>query len=162
MAFPNWALRKASIEDFSRLGPAMEKGVAVIKFRDRAGLKQWMSQHGWKKSWFFLEEAFKKQISTERDKLETALNSGIVDIKIPVDRHVVGSKDLNDMDQSYESQEWDSVAGDLRQYVILLKNGVEVEVEGKTFSSAGNFYTWLHKRYPVLEEAVDDWILDAK
>ena len=162
MSLPKWALRKAGIEDYAKVNAAVQKGVADFQFLHRNRLKAWMSQHGWKKSWFFPEEAFAKQASADKQKYETALNAGIVEIRIPIEEHKMGAEVLRDMDDLYVNREWDTLANDLKQYIVLLKYGVKIEAEGSYFSSAGNFYNWLHTRYPALEDAVDDWILDAR
>lgn len=162
MSLPKWALRKAGREDYAKVNEAVQKGLADFQFQHRNRLKAWMSQHGWKKSWFFPEEAFAKQASADKQKYETAINAGIVDIRIPIEEHKIGAEELKDMDDLYGNREWDSVAHELKQYIVLLKYGVKVEVDGSIFSSTGNFYNWLHERYPVLEEAVDDWIMDAR
>ena len=58
--------------------------------------------------------------------------------------------------------DWDWAVQALRDIRRAIDAGALIKIGSKKFTSTGNFYTWAHKRYRLLEEAPDKWILDDR
>lgn len=162
MTIPNWALRKANPEDRALTEQAHKNDTTRIEFKDRSGLKAWMKSKGWKISFAFLTSSFYKQLFASDENFRLALAEGVIEAWIPKASYTVPKSFIEKVDQLYEEESWNWAVEDLREIRRAIDAGVEVEIDGEKFTKAGDFYNWAHKRYHVLEEAADKWILDDR
>ncbi|MCB0689644.1 MAG: hypothetical protein KDC53_24055 [Saprospiraceae bacterium] len=155
-------MTKSKSPDWELVKKAHQAGTVKIELLNDASLRSWMKGNGWKSSWIFLEESFKKQLLSEEWKYRQALEGGIVEIMIPKDKVNISGETLKDLDESYEERSWSSLVESLRDMRRAVEAGVILEVEGKPIKTWNAWYSWAHSRYPGLEEGSDLWIGDDR
>ena len=77
---------------------------------------------------------------------------------VPKDSLRISEKELHRIDRLYKQKEWDAAVVALREYRRAIDAGVIIIVGDESFKSSGSFYTWIHKRYHILEEAANEII----
>ncbi len=162
MKIPSWALTKAGTEDRKAVKKAFEKKNAHFVFKDRKKLKPWMKSKKWRTSWLFPEQSFYRALFENDENFQTALSENVVEIFLPKSTYEIPDKEIQEIDQHYEQEEWDWAVESLREIRRAIDAGVVIQIGDQEFTSAGSFYTWAHKRYHILEEASDKWILDDR
>ena len=162
MNVPNWALTRARFEDRIKVKKAFEKRNAHFVFKDRKKLKSWMKSKKWRTSWLFPEKSFYQALLANDENFQTALSENVVEILVPKSTYKVPEKEIEKIDQYYEQEEWDWAVECLREIRRAIDAGVVIKIGDQQFTTAGSFYTWAHKRYHILEEASDKWILDDR
>ncbi len=162
MNAPGWALTKAGSEDRKIVKEAFDKKRTNFVFKDKKSLKSWMKSKKWRTSWLFPEQSFYQAIFENDDNFQTALSENIVEIFLPKSAYKVPDKEIEKIDQYYEQEEWDWAVECLREIRRAIDAGVVIKIGDQQFTTAGSFYTWAHKRYHILEEASDKWILDDR
>ena len=163
---PKWALRKAGPEDRSDVRAAITKGLESIVWPDTAYLRSWTNQRGWPAPFVGFRGKFIRRMLSNNESYYQALNGTGIEIYIPVKRYEITEKYLRELDGLYESRGsegrpdcWGALVEALREIRRACEAGVEVKVEDTTLNS-GNFYTWAHGRYHMLEDGYDKWIGD--
>ncbi|HRV83393.1 MAG TPA: hypothetical protein P5275_00925 [Saprospiraceae bacterium] len=159
MNLPNWALRKAQSPDLEFARKCMEKGHYKLELPGNKATRHWMEERGWRRPFFGLESSFLKQFLSDTEHFQAALKDQIVILWLPIERYVMSASELRDFDETYQDRRFDAVVGGLKEYRYAIDAGVEVEIDFTKFTSSSTFYTWVHKRYPLLEEGADDWLL---
>lgn len=162
MNLPSWALRPANISEREKAADAHYRGKAKIVFKDRKKLKPWMEYHGWKTSWFNLEDAFYKELFSSDEYFQEALSEGVVEVFVPIVSYKFSENELAKIDESYKAQKWNWVVEDMREIRRAVEAGIIIEVDDKKLTSFSSFYEWAHQRYHLLEECADKWIGNDK
>lgn len=162
MLLPNWALRKAGPEDWEDAIKAIETMKAKVEFFDRKSLKAWMKSKGWKRSWIFPTMSFSKHLIRSKANYELALRENIIEIWIPKSAYRIPDAFIEEIDQFYQNESWDAAVESLRSIRRAIEAGVVIQLDDEEFKFVSSFYSWAHKRYHILEEASDQWILDDK
>ena len=158
MIIPEEALRKATPEDYEYAKKLKDKGVIRIEVPNREKVKTWMKSKGWRRSWLFPNSSLQQSLFASEENFHLAISEGIVHVHVPKDSVQITEKELNRIDRLYAQKEWDSAVVALREYRRAIDAGVAVIVGDVSFTSSGSFYTWVHKRYHILEEAANEMI----
>ena len=159
MKVPAWALRKAQAPDRAFAHDCVNKGNYKLELPGNKATRHWMEARGWRHPLIGLESSFLEQLLSDDEHFQTALKDGIMILWVPVERYVMSETELRDYDETYKERRFDTVVSGLKEYRYAIDAGVEVEIDFTKFTSSGTFYNWVHKRYPLLEEGADDWLL---
>lgn len=161
MQLPKWALEKAGPQDRVRAQDAYQRKTGHFIAPEWPSLREWMRAREWKYSWLSKETAFYKQCFRNDDNFRAVLEDQIAELWIPKQSHQVSEDDLASIDKDYSDRAWSSAVAQLKDLRRAIDAGITIKVDGRTFTSSGSFYTWVHKRYHALEEASDDWIMEG-
>lgn len=159
MKISHWFLKKAGVDDYEKARKVLSDLDGKIEFRDRKNLYTWMKKSGWKPNWFFVEQSFRKRIVEEEKRFRQAIAEKKATIMIPVDSYRCDNKYLEDLDQDYENGDYDGMVSSLSDLRRAIDAGVLVLIDGNSFDDSSKFYNWVHKRWHLLEECADKWIL---
>lgn len=79
--------------------------------------------------------------------------------------YTISAEELRELDALYDERSetgrpvgWTSLVEGLREIRRAIEAGAVVTVEGRPMRTWGDFYSWAHGRYHMLEDGCDKWI----
>lgn len=161
---PDWALREAEAGDLARVQRLRSQLDAYTHWPESKALRKWAGQQGWRAPFFFFRSAFVAQMLESEAKFDRAIRHSGIRIKVPKAEHTFSARELADLDELYAKRsDWDSLVQELREIRRAAEAGVVIKMgENQSLTSWQGFYSWAHRRYPLLEEGADSWIGDDR
>lgn len=150
---------------------AHQKGVLLIVWPDSNRLKIWVKKQGWRVPWFKFKNYFISKMLESDENFALVLKESRLEVIIPKEHYNISDRTLHQWDAMYEEREdmgvlgmrptrWGYLVEGLREIRRIAEVGVIIKIEGKNIQNVGQFLTWVHRRYPGLEDGCDSWVGD--
>jgi len=157
---PDWALRPAEQKDRDLIPEAERLGTLRINWPDKKILRKWAKDRGWPAPWFGFQKAFIGKMLESGANFELAAGESGIGIFIPRSEVEIPADKIREFDDLYKDPaDWDILVGELRELRRAAEAGVCLKfADGRTIRTWGEFYSWAHGRYHMLEDGCDRWI----
>ncbi len=164
---PQWALTKATPQDRDRAVQAYRNGFLQIRWSKDKTQQTWAKKQGWRTSRFTFQKSFTDKMLENDDNYALALNESGIEVTMPIPEYTFSAEQLQELDALYQSRgehgrpdNWGTLVENLREVRRAVEAGVVVTIDGHKLKHFSSFYSWVHKRYHMLEDGYDSWVGD--